>query len=98
MQGLVAEGEETITEGKEEEQVIADLALIVAAQKVEHYEMSGYGSARAIAGQIGSSKVAKLLGETQAEEEKADKLLTEIAQRLMEKAGSLVGAGSTAKL
>ena len=96
MQGLVAEGEETITEGKEEDHVIADLALIVAAKKVEHYEMSGYGSARAVAGQIGSSKVAKLLGETQAEEEKADKLLTEIAQRLMEHAGQLVGAGATA--
>ena len=41
MQGLVAEGEETITEEKDEEKDIADLALIVAAQKVEHYEMSG---------------------------------------------------------
>ena len=72
------------------------MALIVAAQKVEHYEMSGYGSARAVAGQIGNSKVAKLLGETQAEEEKADKLLTEIAQRLMVRAGQLVGVGATA--
>jgi len=94
IQGLVAEGEETIAEGKEEDQVVADLALIVAAQKVEHYEMSGYGSARAIAGQIGSSKVGRLLSETQAEEEKADKLLTEIAQRLMEGASQLVGAGA----
>ena len=50
MLGLVEEGEETIAEGKEKGNDIADLALIVAAQKVEHYEMSGYGSARAIAG------------------------------------------------
>ena len=96
MQGLVAEGEETITEGKEEDQVIADLALIVAAQKVEHYEMSGYGSARAIAGKIGNPKVAKLLGETQAEEEKADELLTKIARRLMERAGRQADGESNA--
>jgi Mn-containing catalase len=87
MQGLVAEGEETIAEGKEKSNDIADLALIVAAQKVEHYEMSGYGSARAIAEQIGGAKVAKLLSQTETEEEKADKLLTEIAKRLMEHAG-----------
>jgi Mn-containing catalase len=72
------------------------LALIFAAQKVEHYEMSGYGSARAVAAHIGSSKVAKLLAETQAEEEKADKLLAEIAQRLMDHEGQPVGAGATA--
>ena len=96
MLGLVAEGEETITEGKEQGNDIADLAVIVAAQKVEHYEMSGYGSARAIAEQIGSSKVAKLLSQTQTEEEKAEKLLTEIAKRLMERAGQRVEQGAHA--
>ena len=79
-------------EGKDAEKDIADLALIVAAQKVEHYEMSGYGSVRAMAENIGNSKVAKLLAETQAEEEKADKLLTDIAKRLMGAARSENGA------
>ena len=47
MAGLVQEGQEVITEGKEKEEAPADLALIAAAQKVEHYEISAYGTARA---------------------------------------------------
>jgi Mn-containing catalase len=86
MQGLVAEGEETISDGKEEDNDIADLALIAAAQKVEHYEMSGYGSVRALADKIGQSKVSKLLSQNQAEEAKADQTLTEIATPLLERA------------
>jgi Mn-containing catalase len=97
MVGLVAEGEETIAEGKAEEKDIADLALIVAAQKVEHYEISGYGSARAIAEQIGNSKVAKLLSETEGEEQKADKLLTEIGRSLMERVHQHAKAGANTK-
>ena len=53
MMGLIEEGEETISESEDKEPVIADLALIAAAQKVEHYEISGYGSARSLARQIG---------------------------------------------
>jgi Mn-containing catalase len=64
----------------------ADLALIAAAQRVEHYEMSGYGSAKAIAEQLGNSEVAKLLSETQVEEENADKLLTELARPILARA------------
>jgi ferritin-like metal-binding protein YciE len=86
VQGLVAEGEETISDGKEEDNDIADLALIAAAQKVEHYEMSGYGSVRALADKIGQSKVSKLLSQNQAEEAKADQTLTEIATPLLERA------------
>jgi Mn-containing catalase len=92
MQGLVAEGQETITDGKKEDTVLADLALIAAAQKVEHYEMSGYGSVRAMAEQMGNAKVAKLLSQTEAEEENADKLLTEIARPLLQRAGQTVHA------
>jgi Mn-containing catalase len=84
MLGLVDEGKETITEGKGKEDSIADLALIVAAQKVEHYEISGYGSLRAIAEQLGDPKVTKLLAETLAEEENADKLLTKLSPALMQ--------------
>jgi Mn-containing catalase len=87
MQGLVAEGQETITDGKQEDNDIADLALIAAAQKVEHYEMSGYGSVLAMAEQIGNSKVSKLLSQNQAEETKADRTLTEIAVPLLARAG-----------
>ena len=94
MMGLVEEAQETITEGKEKEAVAADIALIVAAQKVEHYEISGYGTVRTIAEQIGEKKVAKLLGQTEAEEQKADKLLTKVTQPLLKKAakGELVSA------
>ena len=83
MAGLLEEGNEVIEEGKEKDDVAADLALIAAAQKVEHYEISAYGTARAMAGQIGLPEVAALLGKSLAEEEIADNLLTQIARELM---------------
>lgn len=86
MQGLVEEGQETIEEGKEKEAVAADLALAVAAQKVEHYEMAGYGSVRTIAEQLGNQKVARLLNQTLTEEEKTDQLLTKICAPLLKRA------------
>jgi ferritin-like metal-binding protein YciE len=86
MQGLVEEGLETIQEGKEKEEPIADLALVAACQKVEHYEISGYGTLRAIAEQLGQNKVAKLLAQTLAEEEKTDKILTDLSPSLIEEA------------
>jgi Mn-containing catalase len=86
MEGLVEEGQETIAEGKEKDPVAADLALITAAQKVEHYEISGYGTARAIAEKIGEQKVVRLLTQTLTEEEKTDKLLTKASQPLLEQA------------
>ena len=90
MQGLVEEGSEVIEEGKDREEPIADLALIAAAQKVEHYEIAGYGTLRAIAEQLGNKKVAKLLAQTLAEEEKTDKILTDISPSLIEQ--SMEGA------
>jgi Mn-containing catalase len=86
MQGLVEEGQEKISEGKEKENVAADLALVAAAQKVEHYEISGYGTVRAMAEQLGENKVARLLAQTLAEEEKADKLLSQLSPPLLEEA------------
>ncbi len=83
MAGLVEEGEEVIEEGKEKDGVAADLALIASAQKVEHYEISAYGTARTMAGQIGLPAVAALLSKSLAEEEIADNLLTQIARELM---------------
>jgi Mn-containing catalase len=86
MAGLVEEGQEAITEGKEKEETAADLALIGAAQRVEHYEIAAYGTARAIAEQMERRDIAKLLSQTLAEEEKADQLLTSIAEPLLEQA------------
>ena len=97
MQGLVEEGSETITEGKNKEEEIADLALVAAAQKVEHYEISGYGTLRALAEHLGQTKVAKLLSETLAEEEKADELLTSLSPSLMERAHEADAVEKTTK-
>jgi Mn-containing catalase len=86
MIGLVEEGAETIEEGKEKEPISADLALITAAQKVEHYEISGYGTVRALARQIGELEVATLLSHTLGDEESADFLLTSLSQPLLQQA------------
>lgn len=83
MAGLVAEGEEIIAKGQKQDDAVADLALIAAAQKVEHYEISGYGTSRTLAEQIGRPDVALLLSKSLAEEEIADNLLTQIAREFM---------------
>lgn len=86
MMGLIAEGEEKIKEGPEKEPLAADLALIAAAQKVEHYEISGYGTARSLARQLGRTDCARLLTHTLGEEESTDFLLTAIADPLVQQA------------
>jgi ferritin-like metal-binding protein YciE len=78
MEGLIEEGKEALeAEGPEG---IIDLALIAGAQKVEHYEISAYGTARALAEELGNSEVAELLQETLNEESAADEKLTAITQ------------------
>ena len=84
MKGLIEEGEETIEE--EGDETILDLALITAAQKVEHYEISGYGSARKLAEILKLTDVVKLLDETIEQEGAADKKLTSIAKTLLKTA------------
>jgi len=86
MQGLLEEGDEVMAEGEEKDAASADLALIAAAQKVEHYEISAYGTARTLAGQAGLPAVAEQLCLTLAEEEVSDNLLTQIARELMSQA------------
>ena len=86
MQGVIEEGQEKITEGKEKRNFIADLGLAAAAQKVEHYEISGYGTIRAVAEKLGHKNVVNLLSETLAEEEKADQLLTKICIPILDEA------------
>lgn len=97
MEGLVAEGEETIEEGQEKEELAADLALITAAQKVEHYEISAYGTLRSLARQIGEFEVADLLTHTLGDEESADFLLTEVAKPLIQQATSEILETQTGK-
>jgi len=82
----VQEGQEKIEEGEEKEELAADLALITSAQKVEHYEISGYGTVRSLARLIGETEVATLLTHTLGEEESADHLLTEISKPLLQQA------------
>ena len=78
MKGLVKEGEEMIS--AKGDAAIKDAALIAAAQRVEHYEMAGYGSARTFAQRCGRHDVADLLQQTLDEEGNADKKLTQIAE------------------
>jgi ferritin-like metal-binding protein YciE len=78
MKGLISEGEEAIS--AKGDSAVKDAALIAAAQRVEHYEMAGYGTARTFAKRLGLNDVAQLLQTTLDEEGAADKLLTQIAE------------------
>ena len=77
MEGLVAEGAEMIDEQGDNE--VKDPGLISAAQRVEHYEMAGYGTARTYAELLGDEKGAKLLQMTFEEEKQTDQKLTKLA-------------------
>jgi ferritin-like metal-binding protein YciE len=77
MKGLVSEGSQMID--AKGNPAVRDAALIAAAQRVEHYEMAGYGSARTFAEQLGLADVADLLQSTLDEEEAADEKLTRLA-------------------
>ena len=78
MKGLISEGQEAIGAGGDPN--VKDAALIAAAQRVEHYEMAGYGCARTFAQRLGKQDVARLLQETLQEEEATDKKLTQLAE------------------
>ena len=78
MQGLIAEGDETIEEDAEPE--VKDAALIAAAQRVEHYEIAAYGTVSAYAKLLEKRDVLKLLQATLAEEKATDEALTELAE------------------
>ena len=80
MKGVLEEGSEVLEDT--EKGTIRDAAMIAAAQRVEHYEMAGYGSAREFAKMLGLSEVASLLDETLEEEKAADKLLSGIAKQV----------------
>ena len=81
MAGLVEEGKEVIDE--DGAPAVLDAALIAAAQRVEHYEMAGYGCVRTFANLLGYADAAALLQETLDEEGEADKKLTELAETVI---------------
>jgi len=81
MQGLVAEGKEALKEGKPGP--VLDAALIAAAQRIEHYEMAGYGTARTFAKQLNDDESIPLLEKTLQEEKDTDEKLTQVAESLV---------------
>ncbi|MBA2452044.1 MAG: ferritin-like domain-containing protein [Chloroflexia bacterium] len=78
MEGLIKEGEEAINE--DATPAVKDAALIAAAQRVEHYEIAGYGTARTFAKHLKNDTAAKLLQQTLDEEGKTDQQLTKLAE------------------
>jgi len=79
MKGLVEEGSEVISASGDPD--VKDAALIAAAQRVEHYEIAGYGTLRTFAQRLGRQDVAQILQQTLEEEAETDKKLTGLAER-----------------
>ncbi len=94
MEGLVEEGKELLEEDAEPE--VLDAGLIAAAQKVEHYEIASYGSARTWAQQLGLDQVVRLLQETLDEEKETDEKLTQLAMSTVNAQAEMVGADGKA--
>lgn len=78
MEGIIEEGNELLAEKADPN--VADAALITAAQRVEHYEIAGYGGARTFAQMLGMNEVAQMLEQSLEEEKQADQKLTSIAE------------------
>jgi len=81
MKSLIAEGQEMMSEADDD--ATRDAVMIASAQKIEHYEIASYGSARTWANQLGKSEVASLLEETLEEEKETDQRLTTIAESMV---------------
>ena len=80
MKGLLKEGDERA--GEKGDADVLDAGIISAAQRVEHYEIAGYGSARTYAELLGEKEAVRLLSETLEEEKAADTKLTQVARRI----------------
>ena len=81
MEGLIAEGQETMSENATDE--VMDAALIAAAQRIEHYEISGYGTAAHFAERLGHDQAADLLRQTLNEEQLTDTKLNDLAKNYL---------------
>ena len=96
MEGILKEGEKLMKEDMSPE--VSDAAIIAAAQKVEHYEITSYGTARAYAQELNLSEVEDLLQQTLDEEYEADDMLTELAEsRVNQKANTENGSSGSAR-
>lgn len=89
MQGLIAEGQETMQEGQSGP--VLDAGLIAAAQRIEHYEMAGYGTVITLAKQVGDTESAGPLAQTLQEEKQTDEKLSQIAESSVNKQASQQG-------
>ena len=87
MQGLIEEGSEATEEDYEDS--VMDAALIGAAQRVEHYEIAGYGTVRSMAETLGEDNHISLLEETLEEEKETDEKLTELAEQINSQANGI---------
>ncbi|UOE50947.1 ferritin-like domain-containing protein [Mucilaginibacter sp. SMC90] len=87
MEGLLKEATELL-EDTDKGTEVRDVAIISAAQKVEHYEIASYGTLRTLAGTLGFTEAQKLLDETLGEEKNADSLLTQVAENYVNEAAA----------
>src|ERR1700743_548426 len=87
MEGLLKEASELL-EDTDKGTEVRDVAIISAAQKVEHYEIASYGTLRTLAGTLGFSEAQSMLDETLAEEKNADSLLTQVAENYVNEAAA----------
>ena len=96
MKGLIEEGSELLKEDGENS--VLDAGMIVAAQKVEHYEIASYGSVRTFANLLGRDEEAKLLQSTLDEEAETNEILNQLAESVVNPEAAneteLAGAGS----
>jgi ferritin-like metal-binding protein YciE len=93
LQGIIEEGEDLISDV--EESPLRDAGLIAAAQKVEHYEMAGYGTVCTFAEKLGDHQAAELLQQTLEEEKAADKKLTTLAESMVNEEAIQSGTSRT---
>jgi ferritin-like metal-binding protein YciE len=96
MEGLISEGTEILNSEGQSESVEA--GVIGAAQRVEHYEIAAYGTARAHARQLGFMEAVKLLGKTLQEEKQADEKLTQIAENQVNVQAAMLNPGEELKI
>jgi ferritin-like metal-binding protein YciE len=80
MEGIIKDGEEIVKANAEPE--VRDAGMIAAAQRVEHYEVAGYGTARTYAQLLGQNEWASLLQQTLDEEKETDRKLTQLAEQI----------------
>src|SRR3712207_274237 len=91
MKGLIKEAQEMANEDGED--AVIDAAIIAGAQKIEHYEIASYGTARTWARQVGANEAAELLQETLDEEGEADKRLNQLAESFVNPEAEAGGGG-----